>query len=213
MCPLAVLFDLFGVLACHQSAEGKERLVRVAGVPGADFWRAYWKRRAPYDRGDVSAAQYWLRVGEEVGARFDPERVTALVEADIASWSAVDTTMVALVEELAAAGEPLGLLSNIPQELAVHYEEHHPWLDRFDVRAFSCRIGRVKPEPEAYQWCQRALGVAPARVCFVDDRRENVRAAEAEGMCGHLFTTADRLRRDLGGPRHGNVGIALPSND
>ncbi|MFI1680801.1 hypothetical protein [Streptomyces sp. NPDC020607] len=61
--------------------------------------------------------------------------------------------MVALVEELAAAGQPVALLSNIPKELAAHYEERHSWLKHFQVCAFSCRTGHAKPEPGAYHWC------------------------------------------------------------
>ncbi|WP_047869545.1 HAD family phosphatase [Nocardiopsis sp. RV163] len=194
---MTVLFDLFGVLARHQSEEGGDRLVRVAGAPAPAFWEAYWARRQPYDRADVSAAEYWRGVGQDLGARFDGERIAALVEADVASWSAVDETMVALVGELAASGRRIGLLSNIPEELAAHYEARHPWLDRFHVRAFSCRIRRAKPEPDAYRWCQEALDVEPGRILFVDDREENVRAAEALGMGGHVFTAADGFREVL----------------
>jgi putative hydrolase of the HAD superfamily len=194
---LTVLFDMFGVLARHQSEEGRDRLVRAAGAPAPAFWEAYWARRPSYDRADVTASEYWRGVGEDLGAHFGRDRIAELVEADVASWSAVDETMVALVEELAASGRRIGLLSNIPEELAVHYEAHHPWLDNFHVRAFSCRIRRAKPEPDAYRWCQEALGLEPGRILFVDDRGENVRAAQALGMGGHVFTAADGFRESL----------------
>ncbi|PDP88073.1 HAD family hydrolase [Glycomyces fuscus] len=194
---MTVLFDMFGVLARHQSEEGRDRLVRVAGAPAPAFWEAYWARRPSYDRADVTASDYWRGVGEDLGAHFGRDRIADLVAADVASWSAVDETMVALVEELAASGRRIGLLSNIPEELAAHYEAHHPWLDNFHVRAFSCRIRRAKPEPDAYRWCQEALGVEPERILFVDDRGENVRAAQALGMGGHVFTAADGFRESL----------------
>ncbi|MFI1439257.1 HAD-IA family hydrolase [Streptomyces fructofermentans] len=195
-----VLFDLFGVIARHQSPEGKDRLVRTAGVPAAAFWPAYWAQRPPYDRGDVGGADYWHRVADALGTRFDEHRVTRLVEADIDSWSGTDDAMVALVEQLAVRGGRIGLLSNIPEELAVHYEARHDWLGLFAVRAFSCRIGRAKPEPDAYRWCLEALREEHAdRVLFVDDRPENVRAAEAIGMRGHLFTGSEGLRARLAG--------------
>lgn len=195
--PLTVLFDMFGVLARHQSVEGKDRLVRVAGAPATAFWDAYWARRHPYDRGDVTAEEYWNEVAQDLGVRFDRERVNALVEADVASWREIDPTMVALVEELVGAGRRVGLLSNIPEELAVHYEAHHPWLAHFHVRAFSCRIRRAKPEAEAYLWCRDALGVEADRILFVDDRLENVRAAREVGMHGHVFTDAELFVQEL----------------
>ncbi|MFC8128393.1 HAD family hydrolase [Streptomyces sp. NPDC057302] len=195
--PDVVLFDLFGVIARHQSAEGKDRLVRTAEVPAAEFWDAYWARRQPYDQGELTGTAYWRQVADSLATHFDEHRIAELIEADTASWSAVDETMVTLVEELAAADRRIALLSNIPEELATYYEEHHHWLKRFPLRAFSCRIGHAKPDPGAYRWCLNALRVEPDRVLFVDDREENIRAAEATGMRGHLFTTRERLREAL----------------
>ncbi|MEU6820770.1 HAD family phosphatase [Streptomyces atriruber] len=192
-----VLFDMFGVIARHQSADGKERLAALAGEPAPAFWDAYWGLRHSYDRGDVTGAAYWRQVADALGTDFDDARIARLVEADLASWSAVDATMVALLDELTAAGQPIALLSNIPEELAAHYEERHSWLKLFQVCAFSCRIGHAKPEPEAYRWCLDALGVEPGRVLFVDDREDNIRAAETVGVRGHLFTTPARLREVL----------------
>ncbi|RYJ24740.1 HAD-superfamily hydrolase [Streptomyces sp. L-9-10] len=192
-----VLFDLFGVIARHQSPAGQDRLTATAGVPAPAFWETYWALRPPYDRGEVTGPEYWRQAAGLLGTHFDDRRIAALVEADIASWNAVDDDMVALVGELAAAGRRIALLSNIPEELAVHYEEQHRWLKHFEVRAFSCRIGHAKPEPGAYAWCLRALGLEPGRVLFVDDRDENIRAARAAGMHGHLFTTPARLRETL----------------
>ncbi|WP_406364997.1 HAD-IA family hydrolase [Streptomyces sp. NBC_01546] len=192
-----VLFDLFGVIAQHQSPEARTVLVSTAGAPAPAFWEAYWRLRPPYDRGELTGPAYWREVGTSLGVRFDAARIGALIEADISGWSAVDGDMVTLIEELAAAGRRLGLLSNIPPELAAHYEAHHAWLRHFEVCGFSCRIGHAKPEPGAYAWCVRALGVEPADVLFVDDRQENVCAARAAGLRGALFTGLDELRATL----------------
>jgi putative hydrolase of the HAD superfamily len=192
-----VLFDLFGVIAHQQSAEGKNRLVQTTGVPAPAFWDAYWALRPPYDRAEVSGPGYWRQVAISLGARLDHRRIEELIEADIASWSIVDAGMVALIEGLAESGRRIALLSNIPEELAAHYEEHHLWLQHFEICAFSCRIGHTKPDPEAYRWVQNALCTEPDRLLFVDDRQENIRAAEATGIRGHLFTAPARLREVL----------------
>ena len=120
-----------------------------------------------------------------------------LIAADLASWSRVDEDMVAFLGSLRSRGIRLGLLSNIPEELAVRYERDQPWLGLFDALGFSCRIGAVKPEPASFQWAARALGVVPDQVLFVDDRAENVAAAQALGMRGHHFTTRAALARAL----------------
>ncbi|MFF8262736.1 HAD family hydrolase [Streptomyces virginiae] len=192
-----VLFDLFGVIAQHQSSEMRTVLVSTAGAPAPAFWDAYWRLRLPYDRGELTGPDYWREVGAALGTRFGAARIGALIEADVSSWSGVEAEMVVLVEELAAAGRRLGLLSNIPPELATHYETHHSWLRYFEVCGFSCRIGHAKPDPDAYAWCVRMLGVPPADVLFVDDREENVDAARAVGLHGALFTGLADLRATL----------------
>ncbi|MFH8484564.1 HAD family hydrolase [Streptomyces longisporoflavus] len=192
-----VLFDLFGVIARHQSTEGKDRLVRTAGVPAPEFRDAYWGQRRPYDQGELTGPAYWNRVADALAVRFDQRRIAELIAADVASWSAVDETMVALVEELAVSGRRIALLSNIPEELALYYEAHHPWLEHFSVRAFSCRMGHAKPDPGAYRWCLQALNADPNRALFVDDREENIHAAKETGIRAHLFTGPEQLRATL----------------
>jgi putative hydrolase of the HAD superfamily len=85
-------------------------------------------------------------------------------------------------------------LSNLPEEIAAHYERNGSWLGLFTVVGLSCRIGQVKPEPGAYLWCCRQLGMSPGDVLFVDDQPVNVAAARESGMHGHLFTSLAELR-------------------
>jgi putative hydrolase of the HAD superfamily len=187
-----VLFDLFGVIAHHQSPEGRNRLLETAALSrtatGA-FWDTYWRLRPRYDQGLIHGSEYWTQVASALDIVFDDRQIADLTAADIASWSAVDETMVALLGELAASGHRLALLSNIPEELAAHYEIHHSWLEMFQVRGFSCRIGHAKPDPAAFRWCLDALAVPADQVVFVDDRGENIRAAQTIGIRCHLFTT------------------------
>ncbi|MEU1202557.1 HAD family phosphatase [Streptomyces sp. NPDC005813] len=193
-----VLFDLFGVIARTQSPEDRERVLRAADLPAAHsadrFWDAYWSLRPDYDSGRTDGRQYWRQVAEALDTRFDARRTDALVAADIAGWDGVDPDMIGLVGELSTAGRDIALLSNIPAELAAHYERHHGWLGHFRLRAFSCRIGHAKPDPAAFRWCVDALGTEPRNILFVDDRPENVRAAEELGIQGHLFAGAAPLR-------------------
>lgn len=204
--PTAVVFDLFGVIACAQSPTGRAEILAAAGVPAGcaeEFWRAYWELRPSYDRGRLSGPDYWRSVAGAVVTAFTRARIAELIAADCGSWRAVDPRMLDLLDVLARSGLTLGLLSNIPPELADEFLQRHAWLGRFAVLGFSCRIGHVKPEPAAFDWCIRTLGVEPARILFVDDREENVRAARACGMQGHLFTDAATLAQSIAPrPRH-----------
>ncbi|MFD7553274.1 HAD family hydrolase [Streptomyces sp. NPDC059835] len=193
----AVLFDMFGVIARVQSAESRGVLERTLGGDPRPFWEAYWSHRAPYDRGEVAGPGYWQKVCAQLGVPLDDRLTADLIAADIASWSEIDRSMVDLLGLLAERGIVLGLLSNIPEELAAHYEATQPWLEGFAVRGLSCRIGSAKPAPAAYRWCVRALGLPPGEILFVDDRSDNVRAARELGLQGHLFTSPEELKAVL----------------
>jgi putative hydrolase of the HAD superfamily len=209
--PTAVVFDLFGVIACAQSPTGRAEILAAAGVPAGraeEFWRAYWELRPSYDRGRLSGPDYWRSVAGAVGTTFTRARIVELIAADYGSWRAVDPRMLDLLDVLARSGLTLGLLSNIPPGLADEFLRRHAWLGRFAALGFSCRIGHVKPEPAAFEWCIRTLGIEPARILFVDDREENVRAAQACGMQGHLFTNAATLAQSIAPrPRAGSGGL------
>ncbi|WP_327280880.1 MULTISPECIES: HAD family hydrolase [unclassified Streptomyces] len=187
----AVLFDMFGVIARVQSPESMTVLERTAGGDPDRFWAAYWSQRPPYDRGEVTGPGYWQAVFADLGIPLDRRLTEELTAADLASWSEVDQRAVDLLGDLDDRGIVLGLLSNIPEDLAVRYEATQPWLERFAVRGLSCRIGSAKPEPAAYEWCVRELGLPPEEILFVDDRAENVHAARQLGLRGHVFTSPE----------------------
>jgi putative hydrolase of the HAD superfamily len=191
---MIVVFDLFGVIARDQSDAGKERLAAIADVAGQQFQDAYWALRPAYDRGEMTGPEYWRGVARILDLTVDLGQIDRLIEADLDSWRTVDADMVTLLETLVASGRRIALLSNIPEELATYYEEHQSWTRLFAVRGFSCRIHVAKPDPEAFRWCCRALDVEPSRILFVDDRTENIAAAEAIGMRGHHFTDLGRLQ-------------------
>lgn len=193
-----VLFDMFGVIARTQSAQSRAALEHASGVRPELFWECYWGERRPYDRGDMDGPAYWRSVGRRAGTEFDDRRVAELVDLDLASWSRVDGEMVSLVTDLSESGVRLGMLSNIPFEIADMFEaDHARVLELFPVLGFSCRIGHAKPEPEAFGWCLEGLGVEPGRVLFVDDTERNVSAARDLGLGGHHFISAEGLRGEL----------------
>ena len=64
--------------------------------------------------------------------------------------------------------------------------------DLFGVIALHQRPGALA-EMAASCHCVTAMHAAPADFLFVDDREENVRAAKAVGMAGHVFTGLGKL--------------------
>ncbi|WP_354637664.1 HAD family hydrolase [Kitasatospora camelliae] len=182
-----LLFDLFGVIARPQRPGALAEMAARCGAPAEAFADAYWSCREPYDAARQTAAEYWTTVLRQLARPGDARMVEELRLADVDSWSRVDDRMVAYVRSRRERGE-VALLSNIPADHAEAFLAAQPWLRDLDHLAFSGRIRAAKPDPAAFHHCVVAMGAAPADFLFVDDREENVRAAEALGMHGHLFT-------------------------
>lgn len=108
--------------------------------------------------------------------------------------------MEALVGRIEARGLPLYGLSNIPAEVAEATFDAFPLIHRFRDVVVSGAEGVVKPDRRIYEIALARMGhPSPEAVLFIDDRLENVAAAEALGLQGHHFQSAERLERDLVG--------------
>jgi putative hydrolase of the HAD superfamily len=100
-----------------------------------------------------------------------------------------------LLEELAAL-RPVHILSNYP----VWYEDLR---QRFELDLYvsghqvSYVLGARKPAREFYERSLAAIGCEASELLFVDDRADNVSAADTLGMRAIVFDSADALRTQL----------------
>lgn len=102
-----------------------------------------------------------------------------------------------VVRDLHAAGDRLLVLSNMPSEVWTPLIERFDWFALFEGWVVSGDERVVKPDPAIYRVLIDRFGVDPATSVFVDDRAENVEAANDLGFDGVLFTDAESLRTSL----------------
>ena len=159
-----------------------------------DFWRAYWGERPAYDRGDLTAGEYWAAV---VGVAPPDGDLGELVRLDAALWLHPNPESLAAAGRASERGLRLALFSNAPVEVAREIDAA-PWLASFDPRFFSCNLRAVKPEPAAYEAVLRTLGARPEEVVFVDDRPANVAAARDLGIRAEIFEDPSQFDRISG---------------
>lgn len=106
--------------------------------------------------------------------------------------------MVALVEELDAAGVPLFAITNFSGEFFRPFRAREAALfDRFRDIVVSGDEKLVKPDPAIYRLALARFGVAAAETIFIDDNAANVVGAQAVGIRAHHFRDAPTLRREL----------------
>jgi putative hydrolase of the HAD superfamily len=195
-----VLFDYGGVICQPQWEADVASLARAAGGTIQDFSDGYWAHRLAWDRADLDCVTYWQKVAAGMGRSFSAAEIAELTRLDIASWLHLQPETVGLIEDLAAAGHRLALLSNAPVEVA-EVVAALPVTARFEHCAFSCYLRVAKPDPDCYRAVLAMLGAEPAEVVFLDDRPENVTGAAALGIHAVHFTGAGEARAALA--RHG----------
>jgi putative hydrolase of the HAD superfamily len=204
-----VLFDYGGVICQPQPEADVALLARAAGCTLEEFRAGYWAHRLDYDRAELDCAAFWQKVAAGAGRSFTAAQIAELTRLDIASWLHLQPGAVTLIEDLAAAGYRLALLSNAPAEVA-DVVAALPVAAHFEHCTFSCHLRAVKPEPEIYRAVLTVLHASPGEVIFLDDRPENVASAEALGIRSVRFTGPGEARASLA--RYG-VSCRLWSGD
>ncbi|MGH3212422.1 MAG: HAD family hydrolase [Trebonia sp.] len=188
-----VLFDYGGVVSHPPTQQDLALLAGVAGVPVPALADAYWEWRRAYDLAELDVTGYWRQVGRSLGRSFGEAEISELARLDCASWLRLQAGTVTLIEDLAATGQPLALLSNAPDELADAIRGL-PIAAHFGQLIFSCQLKLAKPDPRCYDDALARLGASAGEVIFIDDRSENVAAAAALGLRSVHFTSPEGVR-------------------
>jgi len=185
------IFDYGGVLAHHQKDADQARLAELTTIPKERFSSLYWDTRLDYDKGSVTAAEYWRNIGREANKTLAASVIEQIVDADNESWMHFDQAMWDWIGELRAAGKRVAMLSNMPRDLGEALASKTDRLRAFDHVTVSYEIRSVKPEPAIYEHCLAGIGTAPERTIFFDDRIANVQGAEALGIRAIEFLNRD----------------------
>ena len=106
---------------------------------------------------------------------------------------------VAIIDELGAAGVPRYALSNFATTTfeRIVDDPRFEVLHRLDGWLLSGEVGVIKPDPEIYAIACERFDVDPSEAVFIDDRANNVAAAQHFGLPAILFTDPQRLRAQL----------------
>lgn len=159
----------------------------------ADVTNATWNHQ-------MDAGRSWADAVAELVA-LHPER-RDLIEAYWTRWpdmlrGEIPGT-VAVLRELREAGMRLLALTNWSAETFPIARERFDFLGWFEGIVVSGEERLAKPDPAIYRVLLERYAVDAAQAVFVDDRPENVAAAEALGMTGIVFRSPDELRMSLG---------------
>lgn len=105
--------------------------------------------------------------------------------------------MEALMAELRTTGLPLYAITNFGDEFWAQFRPTQPLFDDFVDIIVSGTEKLAKPDPRIFDLAVHRFNRAAGSMFFIDDRADNIAAAEAVGFIGHVFTDSARLRADF----------------
>lgn len=191
----AVVFDVGNVLYRWEPRSLYERLIdndRALDAFMADVVSMEWHHQHDMGRdfADTSA---------ELGAIYPEHRDLIALWASRFNDSLTDMEgMRSIVERLDARGVPLFGITNFSHEFWPPFRAREADLfDRFADIVVSGYEKMAKPDPAIYQLAFQRFGYSAERLIFVDDRLDNIQAAQAQGMATHHFLSATALEAEL----------------
>lgn len=190
----SLIFDLFGVVITFDENSVYRRLAKYC----PDSEKAFHGMQGLVSTPDLITGRLTLR---QLHQRLVADHGLALeYEAFYNSWltpyTAAMPGVASMLRELSGRYR-LVLLSNVDRYYFDVVRNHHRELDHFAVQLLSCELGVAKPSDAAFVAALRASDAKPSECYFIDDKAENVDAAKALGIRGHVFTTAQALRDAL----------------
>lgn len=152
------------------------------------------------DSGDLTEEEFM----DLVRARL-PEQLRKYVYPLVKEWDQpliIVEGMEELIGELKGRGYGIFLLSNASTRQH-EYWPRIPASKHFDGTLISADVKMVKPEPRIYECLFKTFSLKPEECFFIDDRAENIRAAEALGMRGFVFeynpgALREKIRQAIG---------------
>jgi len=193
----AVVFDYGNVISLHQDPKVMDELAGRVGVEREKFVSTLWSLRSEYDRGTISAKEYFNIVLSALKVSMDEKSIEELIEIDTNSWKNVNSETEALMKEIKAAGYLVGILSNMPSDFLAWARKNLPVFSLPHIGLYSCDVNLVKPEEAIYRKLLSMFSVEADELVFFDDKVENIKGAEITGIKALLWENSKEARRKL----------------
>jgi putative hydrolase of the HAD superfamily len=188
-----LIFDLGNVILRHDNVYWMKQLTGACADPSsAKMVIEDYLTNSPADRGEGTVRDFFETARGDLGFISDYEAFEKL-------WCCHfthDVEMEALVAALAAK-YPTVLLSNTDDAHWRHIRREYPVLQKLKTLYTSFELRLRKPDPAIYRHVLAAEGYQPQDAIFIDDRLENIAAANALGIYGIHFTGIEALRHEL----------------
>ena len=146
------------------------------------------------DRGTISLKEAIDRGAVRTG--LPAKDIARLLHAVPGFLTPIDQT-IDLIRRLSNTTDRLFVLSNMHLASIAHLEKQHDIWGLFHGVVVSCRIKKVKPEIQIYQYLLDKYQLEPTKTIFIDDMPENLEAASLLGIRTIRFIDPAQCERAL----------------
>lgn len=193
--PKVIVFDFGGVMTGDWNREIVVRFIRDSFLlSDEEFERLNEEKHRTLKEGKTDV-EFWRTYAQDKAIAL-PSDWEASLRSAMNDAIAVNPKMYQLVDELKEQKIPIALLSNINKRLAKLVRDLGLY-EPFDPCLLSWEMGVEKPDPKAYEFLLKKLGLSPQDVVFIDDRIENIEGAKMVGIDAILFESEEQLRGAL----------------
>ncbi len=193
--PQAIVFDFGGVMTKEPNRQAVvEFLCKSFELSAQEFEAVNQEKRKAAKTGKRDQ-DFWMEYAKEKNI-FLPKEWEDSFNHVMKDAIGVNHEMYDLVLKLKEKDISIALLSNIDDRLARIIREFNLYTP-FQPCLLSCEIGMEKPDPKIYEFLLQKMELPSTKIIFVDDRAENIEAAQKLGFDAILFTSQNQLQKEL----------------
>lgn len=194
--PQAIVFDFGGVMT-KKSDRGAvvKFLCESFSLTSEEFALLNQEKRKAVLKSGKRDQDFWLEYAREKNICI-PDDWEETFNQVMHEAIGVNHEMYQLVNKLKKTGISIVLLSNIDDHIAKIIRDFHLY-EPFDPCLLSCEIGLEKPDPGIYHFLIEKMQLPANQIIFIDDKKENIEAAEKIGLDAILFTSQEKLEKEL----------------
>jgi putative hydrolase of the HAD superfamily len=191
----AVVFDVGGVLMFHEVEEIYKDISTYFGV-SRDAVVNEWQELMPsLDAGSIDEATFWNQFQRDLKVS-KPLPEQSLLAQSLRTTLKKNNEIYDFIASLRAQGLKLAVLSNTIEAHSDYLRKQKVY-DGFDLVVLSHEVGLIKPNSDIYLHTLKRLGVSADEAVMVDDRLENIEAAQSIGMHGFVYRSIDEFKTNM----------------
>jgi epoxide hydrolase-like predicted phosphatase len=184
----AIIFDYVGVVVRQFSPKFFEYISKLKNLDQEEVKLIFKKHWMPVKIGKISYDVFWQGMAKDL--ELTTEEVEDTKQFILNLFEPSKKTL-DVIRELGKKFK-LYLLSNSCEWSEESYK-FHGVNSLFEKEFFSHKVGLAKPDIKIYELAIKDIGLKPEEIIFIDDKLDNVTAANNAGLNGILFENIEDL--------------------